>query len=127
MRIYTLPHLPLYVFKPMGPSKDPAKNIYRAWRYFMSRQMDINKFARNVQRYVKNGIPKEMKKAGVYVARLDTGDGAAHVGLLISRPWNGTATVFFLDGWYKQYSDGAATAESTAAAIINDRRIYHSE
>lgn len=93
----------------------------------MSKHTDINGFARNVQRYVKKALPQEMEKAGVYVARLDTGEGAARVSLLVSRPWNSTMTVFYLDDWYRKYLKGAATTESVAATIINDRRLYHME
>lgn len=90
----------------------------------MGKQMENTDFAKHVLRYVKNALPYELSGAGVFIARLDTGEGAARVALLISRPWNSTATVFYLDGWYRKYLNGAATAESAAAAIINDRRLY---
>lgn len=91
----------------------------------MKETMGIWEFAGDVRRYVKEALPEELSGADVCVASLNTEDGNIHVALLVSRPWNGTATGFYLDGWYERYSGGIDTAESAAASIINDRRLYN--
>ena len=83
--------------------------------------MDIKEFSERVCQYVKAALPFELKEAEVYVTRLDIGDGDTRTALLVVRPWDGSATGFCLDDQYA----GAATVESAAAAIINDRRLYN--
>lgn len=87
--------------------------------------MDIKEFSEHVRKYVKEALPDELAEADVCVTNLDTGESTARVILLVIRPWNDTATGFYLDQWYANYSAGDATAESAAAAIINDRRLYN--
>lgn len=88
-------------------------------------KMSAAKFDQQVCQYVRAALPHELEGTDVYAVRLNMGEGDAHMILLVIRPWNGNATGFCLDDWYQSYADGNATAESAAAAIINDRRLYN--
>lgn len=91
----------------------------------MSGILSIMEFSEEVRRYVKEALPQELAGAEIRAASLDMWEDGARMALLVIRPWNGVTTGFCLDRWYKGYSDGEATAESAAAAIINDRRLYN--
>lgn len=89
----------------------------------MNETINKEEFAENVCRYVRDALPEELSEATVCAASLDIWDKPRMV-LLIVRPQNGITTGFCLDKHYENYSNGNATVESTAAAIINDRRLY---
>lgn len=91
----------------------------------MKKIMGLEEFTENVRQYVKNALPEELSEADVHTARLDIWNGNARMILMVTRPHNGVTTGFCLDRHYKNYSSGNATAESVAAAIINDRRLYN--
>lgn len=86
---------------------------------------NLDEFAEDVCRYVKNALPEELSGTEVCTGYLKLWDGDARMVLLIIRPHNGVTTGFCLDRHYKNYSSGNTTAESAAAAIINDRRLYN--
>ena len=90
----------------------------------MKKRMSKYEFAEKVAQYVKNALPEELSGAEVRIAEPDLWADGPHTSLLIIRPWNGTTTGFMLDKWYQKYMDGDAAAESAAAAIINNRRLY---
>lgn len=89
----------------------------------MKKNKSLEEFAENVCQYVRNALPEELSEAEVHTASLDIWDKPRMV-LLIVRPQNGITTGFCLDRHYENYSNGNATVESSAAAIINDRRLY---
>lgn len=86
--------------------------------------MSRYEFAEKVAQYVRNALPEELDGAEVRIAEPDLWADGPHTSLLVIRPWNGTATGFMLDKWYQKYMDGDTAAESAAAAVINDRRLY---
>lgn len=90
----------------------------------MSKTNSKEQFAENVLQYVREALPKELAGIKIHTANLDLWDGDAQMVLLVIRPWSGTVTGFCMDRWYKAYLDGKETAETTAAAVINDRRLY---
>mgnify|MGYP001033627854 CR=1 FL=1 len=90
----------------------------------MKKLMDQKEFAEKVVQYVRNALPEELSEAEVRAAGLDLWAGGARMALLLIRPWNDTAVGFRLDGWYQKYSDGNASVEDAAAAVINARRLY---
>lgn len=89
----------------------------------MEKNKNLKEFAKNVCQYVRDALPEELSEANVRATSLDIWDKPRMV-LLIVRPQNGITTGFCLDKHYENYSNGNATVESTAAAIINDRRLY---
>lgn len=86
--------------------------------------MSKKKFAERVCAYVKKALPHELAEAEVRTARLDLWTDHARIALLVIRPWDGITTGFCLEQQYEDYSNGRATVESAAAAIIGDRRLY---
>lgn len=99
-------------------------NFIRERNTEMKKRMNKNEFAEKVAQYVKNALPEELSGAEVRIAEPDLWADGPHTSLLIIRPWNGTTTGFMLDKWYQKYMDGDIAAESAAAAIINNRRLY---
>jgi len=90
----------------------------------MKKLMDQKEFAEKVVQYVRNALSEELSEAEVRAAGLDLWAGGARMALLLIRPWSDTAVGFRLDGWYQKYSDGNASVEDAAAAVINDSRLY---
>lgn len=90
----------------------------------MNETMSKEEFAEKVLRYVQEALPEELAEAQVRTTSLDLWADDARMALLVIRPWGGTTTGFCLDRWYQGYLDKKETAESTAAAVINDRRLY---
>lgn len=99
-------------------------NLIRERNIEMKKRMSKYEFAEKVAQYVKNALPKELGGAEVRIAEPDLWADGPHTSLLIIRPWNGTTTGFMLDKWYQKYMDGDIAAESAAAAVINNRRLY---
>lgn len=91
----------------------------------MEKIKSLEEFAKSICQYVKNALPEELSEAEVHTASLDIWNGSAHTVLLVMRPYNGVTTGFCLDRHYENYSNGNTTIESSAAAIINDRRLYN--
>lgn len=87
-------------------------------------RLSIREFEEQVCRYVRNALPHELEGTYVCVTRLEICEEDTCIALLVIRPWSGMVTGFCLNDKYKEYADGNATVESTAAAIINDRRLY---
>ncbi|MCM1235311.1 MAG: hypothetical protein NC489_34860 [Ruminococcus flavefaciens] len=90
----------------------------------MNETMSANEFTEQVRTLVKSALPEELSNADVRIEKLKLWDGGARTALLIMRPCNGVTTGFCLDRQIKSYYDGSMTAESAAASIINDRRLY---
>lgn len=99
-------------------------NLIRERNTEMKKRMSKYEFAEKVAQYVKNALPEELSGAEVRIAEPDLWADGPHTSLLIIRPWNGTTTGFMLDKWYQKYMNGDITAESAAAAVINNRRLY---
>lgn len=90
----------------------------------MKKIKNQKEFAEEIAQYVRNALPEELAETQVHAARLDLWAGRPCMALLLIRPWNNTTIGFRLDGWHQKYSDGNASVEDAAAAIINDRRLY---
>ena len=90
----------------------------------MNETINKEEFAENVRKYVKEALPEELAETQVCTTCLDLWADSPHMVLLIIRPWDSTTTGFCLDRWYQGYLDKKETAETTAAAVINDRRLY---
>ncbi len=90
----------------------------------MSKTMSQEQFIEKVLQYVRKALPEELAEVKIRAVNLDLWDGDARMVLLVMRPWSGTVTGFCMDRWYKAYLDEKETAETTAAAVINERRLY---
>lgn len=91
----------------------------------MNGTMNKEKFAEKVLQYVKDALPEELAEAQVRTTSLDLWADDTRIVLLIIRPWDITTVGFCLDKWYQGYLDKKETAETAAAAVINDRRLYY--
>lgn len=87
----------------------------------MNNTMSKEAFAEKVCQYVKEALPEELAEAEVRTTSLDLWADSPHMVLLIIRPWDSATMGFCLDRWYQGKKE---TAETAAAAIINDRRLY---
>lgn len=90
----------------------------------MNTVLSINEFSEQVCNTVRKALPQELSEAEAHTSSLDIWAGGPRMAVLVSRPWNNTITGFCLDRHYKDYTEGSASVESAAAAIINDRRLY---
>lgn len=90
----------------------------------MNETLDKKEFAEKVLQYVKDALPEELAEAQVRTTSLDLWADDTRIVLLIIRPWDSTTAGFCIDRWYQGYLDKKETAETTAAAIINDKRLY---
>lgn len=90
----------------------------------MNGTMNKKEFAEKVCQYVKAALPEELAEVQIRTASLDLWADDTRMVLLIIRPWDSTTTGFCLDRWHQGYLDKKETAETTAAAIINDRKLY---
>ncbi|MEY8335529.1 hypothetical protein AALB53_20905 [Lachnospiraceae bacterium 47-T17] len=90
----------------------------------MNEAMGKEQFAEKVLRYVREALPEELAEVRVRTVSMDLWEDGGQAVLLVIRPWSGTVTGFCMDRWYQAYLDRKETAETTAAAIINDRRLY---
>ncbi len=90
----------------------------------MNGTMSKEEFAEKVLWYVKDALPEELAEVQIHTASLDLWADGARMVLLVIRPWDSTTTGFCLDKWYQRYLAKKETAETTAAAVINDRRLY---
>lgn len=90
----------------------------------MNETWSKEEFAEKVSRYVKEALPEELVEAEVHTASLDLWADGPRMVLLVIRPWGCATTGFCLDRWYHGYLDKKETAETAAAAVINDSRLY---
>ena len=90
----------------------------------MSKTMGKEQFAEKVLQYVKKALPEELAEVKIRIVSIDLWNDGARTVLLVKCPWSGTVTGFCMDRWYKAYLDGKETAKTTAAAVINERRLY---
>lgn len=90
----------------------------------MNGTMNKKEFTEKVLQYVKDALPEELAEAQVFTASLDLWADGARMVLLVIRPWDNTTIGFCLDKWYQRYLDKKETAETVAAVVINDRRLY---
>lgn len=90
----------------------------------MNGTMNKKEFTEKVLQYVKDALPEELAEAQVRTTSLDLWADDKRIVLLIIRPWDSTTAGFCIDRWYQGYLDKKETAETTAADIINDRRLY---
>lgn len=108
---------------PYGHGFIPVNTIYRR-KFNMNGTMNKKEFTEKVLQYVKDALPEELAEAQVCTTSLDLWADGARMVLLVIHPWDSTTVGFCLDKWYQGYLDKKETAETTAAAVINDRRLY---